>query len=461
MSFLERFHSKLESLYQLTDDARYVIAYSGGVDSHVLLHCCYRLNMPVRAVHVHHGLQSVADEWVDHCRAVCESLNIPLDVIYLRVQKKRGQSPEEAARNARYQALMDNMQGNECLLTAQHLDDQAETLLLQLFRTASSAGLSAMPACRQLGNYFQLRPLLDFSREEIENYARKNALHWVEDPSNRDVSFDRNFIRKTVMPLLAERWPEVAGQLCTVARLQSSNLQVMEDMAAIDVANAITAPEYESRYSVYDVVSVLSVSALKQLSSARLLNLLRYWIIQTAGVYAAAKGMERVAPTRNLLEEIERSMIYAQPDAAPVIHSSGFELRKYRQAIYLLRPGVQSTTLSEMTWHPSEDLAIPALHLKISSVFTAGMGLKKSLIDKTLSIRFRRGGEYFHPAGRHHSQKLKKLYQEAGIPPWERGNIPLLYCNDELIAVIGLWISSGHMVTEGEEGWDINIEMMK
>ncbi len=460
MSFLKRFQTTLDSLYQLPDNAKYVIAYSGGLDSHVLLHCCHKLKLPIRAVHIHHGLQSIADDWVEHCQNVCKTLNIHLDVVYVDVQKKRGQSPEEAARNARYEALKKNLQAADCLLTAQHLNDQAETLLLQLFRTASSAGLSAMPSYRQLGNYIHLRPLLFFSRKEIENFAKENALHWIEDPSNQDVSFDRNFIRKNLIPMLENRWPEITAQLSTVAGLQSNNLQVLEDMAAIDLANSIRTSEYKTEIRVYDVVSVLSISALKQLSSARLLNVLRYWVKQTIGNHSAVTRTTKISLTRNLLEEIERTLIYSQQDAKPVVTFSDFELRKYQNDLYLLKPGLQQLNYKKLDWNPLLPLILPSLNIKIRSIDMMGEGLKHNLLSGPLKICFREGGEYFHPVGRQHSQSLKKLFQQANIPPWQRDKIPLLYCGDELIAVIGLWISKQHAVNENEEGWMIDIEKL-
>ena len=217
MSFVKRFQQALESLSPLAEipeatNLRYVVAFSGGVDSHVLLHCAKQLRLPVRAVHIHHGLQKVADDWVLHCQSVCQQLDIPLHVVFVDAQKKSGESPEESARKARYQALHEDMKAGECLLTAQHLNDQAETLLLQLFRSASSAGLSSMPVYRQFGVYTHARPLLSFSREDIEHYAAENNLRWIEDPSNKDVSIERNFLRNDILPELKKHWPEVIRQ---------------------------------------------------------------------------------------------------------------------------------------------------------------------------------------------------------------------------------------------------------
>lgn len=449
MSFLKRFQTSLESLYTLPENNDYVVAYSGGVDSHVLLHCCSRLNLSVRAVHVHHGLQAVGDDWVKHCQAICDQLNISLHVVYVDARQKPGerQSPEESARNARYQALENALTQGDCLLTGQHLNDQAETLLLQLFRTATSAGLSAMPTTKRLGTFLHARPLLSFSRDEIERFAKGSDLNWIEDPSNEDILFDRNFVRKNVVPLLESRWPEAITQLSTVARLQSNNLSVQEDMAAIDMANAIVMQDSKLKLSTYDVVSLLSISALNKLSAARLLNVLRYWIIQLASKQ----------PTRNLLEEIESSLIDSQQDANPIIVFSDYEFRKYQNNIYLLKKNIAVDNKTSFEWNPSLTKVLQIPHGKLNVVDAVGAGLQNKLRDETLRVIFRQGGESFHPYGRQHSQRLKKLLQEEGVPPWERDTIPLVYFNEEFIAVVGLWISKQYVATENEPGWMINI----
>lgn len=457
MSFVKRFQNSLESLHSLPKDASYVVAYSGGLDSHVLLYCCKQLNLPVRAVHVHHGLQSIADDWVKHCQAICNVLNIPLDVIYVDAQAEKGQSPEEAARSIRYDALQTNLTNGECLITAQHLNDQAETLLLQLFRTAGTAGLSAMPSSKQFGDYVHIRPLLSFSRKEIEVFAQLNGLRWIEDPSNNDVQFDRNFIRKNLVPLLETRWPEITGQLSTVASLQSNNLRVLEDMAAIDLANVVKTTANQSKTNVYDVSSVLSISTLKKLSSARLLNVLRYWIIKTADNQTI-----KISPTRKLLEEIEKTLINSPSDVKSVIDFSAFEFRKYQNDLYLLQPTISKNFQDELTKEVNWDAALPLtlsfLNIKLKVMNTTGEGLNQSLLNEPLRICFRQGGEKFHPAERQHSQSLKKLLQEANVPPWQRDIIPLLYFKDELIAVVGFWISKQHSVVGNEAGWVVDIE---
>ncbi|VAW51871.1 tRNA(Ile)-lysidine synthetase [hydrothermal vent metagenome] len=455
MSFLKRFQTSLESLhepsaYKNHDTKKYVVAYSGGVDSLVLLHCFKKINATARAAHVHHGLQAVADDWVTHCQQTCKQLNIPLDILYVDAKQKSGESPEESARNARYQALQNNLTEDEYLVTAQHLNDQAETLLLQLFRSAGSAGLSAMPASKKIGEHVHLRPLLSFSRNEIECFAKENNLQWVEDPSNNDVSFDRNFLRKNIFPQLKKRWPEVTTQLSNVASLQSNNLDVLEDMAAIDLASAITTQKNQLSICVFEVMSMLSIERLQQLSSPRLLNLLRYWLITTLNK----------KPTRNLLEEIEKSLINSQADANPDIVFFGYAFRKFQGKLYLLKINNVPTTESSQEWNPISLLKLPDLNLQLKAVMTVGEGLNKKLLDESLIVSFRKGGEKFHPAGRRHSQSLKKLLQEASVPPWERDVVPLVYFGDELIAVTGLWVSREFSMGEGESGWVVEIEKL-
>ncbi len=460
MSFLRRFQIILESLYVLPEKSHYVVAYSGGVDSHVLLQCCAVLNLPVRAIHIHHGLQAIADDWVKHCQTICKQLNVELEIVYVDAKKQQRESPEESARNARYQALHHSLNDSDCLLLGQHLNDQAETLLLQLFRASGAAGLSAMPALRSFANNIQLRPLLTFSRNDIVAYAKENNLQWVDDPSNADTAFDRNFIRAEVMPLLKNRWPEITDKLASAANLQASHLRVMEDMAAIDLANVtITADRVPECY-FYPVVSVLSISKLKRLSSARLLNVLRYWISQSAtGESPVAKKLV----TRNLLEELERSFLHTQQDAKAVISFSGHEFRKYQDGLYLLKPKLSNEVMvevknSQYIWNSAQALLIHSAGIELERAQgLKGNGLKLSLLNEALTVRFRQGGEIFHPANRRHSQRLKKLLQEENIPPWERNLIPLVFFGDELIAVAGLWYSKKHQADVNEPAWVVRL----
>lgn len=451
MSFIERFQTSLESLPQPATKKNYVIAYSGGLDSQVLLFCFKKINIPMRAVHVHHGLQSQADEWVTHCQHSCGQLNIPLDVLYVNAQKKSAESPEESARNARYHALRENLNSGECLVTAQHMNDQAETLLLQLFRTASSAGLAAMPASKKFGKGLHLRPLLHFTREQIEQFSADENLQWIEDPSNQDTTYDRNFLRKIVFPLLNTRWHKISQQLTTVASLQSDNLKVLEDMAAIDLANCLITQASPLTFAVFKIQSILCLQAIHKLSTPRQLNLLRYWVITTL----------KMQPTRNLLQEIQCSLLNSQKDANPEIVFSDFSFRKFQGNLYLLKLNKPLKILNEIEWQPSSALQLPELNIQLNAVRVSAQGLNKKLLSEKFIIRFRQGGEDFHALGRRHSRSLKKLLQEANIPPWERDVLPLVYFDNELIAVAGLWLSQNFAADEGEQGWLVEVAAIK
>ena len=431
MNLRRRFQQALDSLPVTSPVNGYVVAYSGGVDSHVLLDLCKLAGVNVRAVHIHHGLQKEADQWTQHCGDVCRELDIPCLTIRVQARPENGDSPENAARKARYAALYAGLQRDECLLTAHHLDDQSETLLLQLFRGAGPAGLSAMPIFRNRHGCRHARPMLTFSREEIMHYADQHKLCWVEDPSNQDTGFDRNLVRRSILPQIKQRWPQVDASLSQVASQQQQALELIETLAAIDLAAIITRQ-----------ADVVSVSMLNELSTARQLNVLRYWLHQFA----------KDGPTANVLQQILASVLSAADDATPVLCWGQSEVRRYQDGLYLMAASRHDET-KRFFWKPQDALAINELNIEISANREVAKGLKTPLLDRQFSIRFRTGGEKIRPAGRKHTHSLKKLMQEAGVPPWQRSRIPLLYLDEELVCVCGFWLAAGFTVSEGEKGW--------
>ena len=457
--FLQRLQSSLAELAHPTSGSPYVVAYSGGVDSHVLLYSCRELGLPVRAVHIHHGLQKVADHWVRHCQQICAGLDIEFDVIYVdaRAQSGNRQSPEEAARIARYDALYSNLRDGECLLTAQHMNDQAETLFLQLMRGAGAAGLAGMPAQALRERNMHLRPLLNFTRDELESFAYDNALDWVDDPSNQDTNLDRNFIRQQILPMLESRWPEVTARLSSAARLQADNLDVIESMAATDLANCIRVWQPVTAASLYDVLSGISIDQLLALPAARQLNVLRYWIIDslTKGV----SSHRSISPTRKLLMEISGSMLSAQRDAEPKILFSDVEFRRYQNRLYIIRERSEPTGDSEpLILSMTQPVRMADIKICLLRSDLPGQGLAAQVVDKALTVKYRQGGEELKPAGRSHSQRLKKLLQENDIPPWDRSRLPLFYLGDELVAVADLLIADAYQAAADEQGWRIVFE---
>lgn len=431
MKLTRRFQQILDSLPVSSPVKCYVVAYSGGVDSHVLLHLCKQAGVSLRAIHINHGLQQEAKQWTQHGSDICHDLDVPFLNINVDVKPQTGDGPENAARKARYAALYASLQDDECLLTAHHGDDQSETLLLQLFRGAGPAGLAAMPGFRKVHGCRHARPLLEFSQEEILDYAAQHKLSWVEDPSNTNTEFDRNLVRKDIVPLLKQRWPQLDASLFRVARQQQDALELMETLAAIDLAAVVTQRS-----------NVISVSALNRLSPARQLNVLRYWIRQYA----------KDGPTANILHQVIESVLTAADDAAPVVSWGQSEVRRYQDGLYLLVT-TQHDETKTFVWNPQQMLKLDELDIELSVSRNEKQGLNMDLLDREFKVAFRTGGENIRPQGRGHTHSLKKLMQAAGIPPWMRSRIPLLFLDDELVCVVGYWLDEGFVVEHGAMGW--------
>ncbi|MFC1589832.1 tRNA lysidine(34) synthetase TilS, partial [Pseudomonadota bacterium] len=369
-----------------------------------------------------------ADQWSSHCAEVCEALEMPFKTLHVDASKLSGESPEETARKARYAALKSELEPGDCLLTAHHQDDQSETVLLQLFRGAGSAGLAAMPVIRESHQTFHARPMLSFGRDEIHDYAIEHDLKWVEDPSNVDTDFDRNLLRQDIIPVIQKRWSRLGDSLSKVAIQQQDALEIIEAMAAIDLASLITQSAH-----------TIDITGLLKLSRARQLNLLRYWIHQNAPDI----------PSANVLHQVMQSVLHAAEDAIPEVCWGQSEIRRYQGKLYCLKQ-VEHNASETFDWCPKEKLVLAHLGIELLAEQGHSQGLKHELLAKTLKVAFRQGGEKIRPAGRKNTHSLKKLLQEAGIPPWQRSRIPLLYLGDQLIAVAGYWLADDYV---GDQGW--------
>ncbi len=427
-----------EVLQGLPDAPRYWLAYSGGRDSHVLLHAtaALRRQLPgeLRAIHVDHGLSPDAPRWAAHCRMVCKGLDVPLRIRRVDARPRRGESPEAAARRARYEAIADLMAPGDCLLTAHHQDDQAETLLLQLLRGSGPHGLAAMPEKAPLAGGWHLRPLLDFNRAALAAYAEQQGLQWVEDESNFDTGIRRNYLRHQVFPLLATLWPAASATLARSAAHCAEAATLLDALAAEDLARAATAEPHR-----------LSIPALRALDGPRRRNLLRYWL----------RGLKLPLPRTAHLQRIEKDLLEAAPDRMPVLRWEGVELRRYRDGLHALRPRAPCDQTQVLHWEPPQTLALPGNNGLLTARAVTGCGLAQaSCRARRVSVRIRQGGERCLMADGHH-QSLKKLLQARGIPPWERECLPLIYIGNELAAVAGLWESPAWQAGPGEPGWRI------
>ncbi|WP_422598973.1 tRNA lysidine(34) synthetase TilS [Pseudomonas sp.] len=390
----------------------WTVAFSGGLDSTVLLHLlvglAQRQPLPtLRAIHIQHGLQAAAQAWPAHCQQVCDELGVPL--LQREVQVQPGASLEQAARDARYGAFAAALGADEVLLTAQHRDDQAETLLFRLLRGAGARGLAAMPASRPLGVGQLVRPLLEVSRAELEDYARANGLDWVEDPSNGDERFSRNFLRRQVLPVLTRRWPQAVASMARSAAHLSEAQGLLDELARTDLASIDEA----SRFAWLSLPS-LPLAPLLELSVARQRNLLRHWL----------------APLTPLPDSDHwagwASLVNAAVDAAPVWRLARGELRRADGRLWWLSgPWLQSLPPIDLPLTASTQLSLPGNgHVCVLGQAPEG----------ALQVRYRHGGEVLRLAGRGR-RDLKRLLNEASVPGFLRGRLPLLYRGEELLAV--------------------------
>jgi tRNA(Ile)-lysidine synthase len=427
-----------QHLQSLAAVPHYWVAYSGGVDSHALLHALavLRDNLPgeLGAVHVNHGLHAAAADWAAHCGTVCRELDIPLAGLTVDGRPGTGDSPEAAARAARYAALARWLPAGHALLTAQHRDDQAETLLLQLLRGSGVKGLAAMPAVAELGAGLLLRPLLDFSRRDLQAYAERQRLHWVEDPSNTDTGLDRNYLRHRIVPEMRQRWPAVAQTLARSARHCAEAARILEQVALEDLEGLTGA-----------ATNTLDLAGLQRLSPERRRNALRCWLHERCGAL----------PSTVVLSRILRDIPASRPDASPCVRWGDYEIRRYRNRLYLLRQLSTDSPHQRLSWSLSGSLELPGTGGTLRASPATGQGLRAATVSGPVAVTFRQGGERCRPVGRPQHHSLKKLFQERGVPPWERPRIPLIYVGDELAAVAGFWICEPFSAAPGEPGISI------
>lgn len=438
MSFSSRkLHDALRScrLRLNSQVSAYWIAFSGGMDSHVLLHAIAQirdeLDAELKAVYVEHGLQTQSHDWAEHCQRVCQQLNIPLTVVHVDASAAKGESPEAAARTARYAALAKLMSQNDVMLTAQHERDQSETVFLQLLRGAGTRGLSAMPELTQLGEGYLYRPLLNMSYPSLQNYAHEHDLQWIEDPSNQELRFDRNLLRNDIMPLLRKRWSSLDSTVLRVASQQAEAQQLLAELAEQDSHNAI------------EPTGTLVISEIRSLSAARQRNVLRYWL--------ECLGMR--PPSAKKLAQLQHDVINAADDRNPCVRWQGCEVRRYRNRLYAMKPLPELDTNLSLEWQPGKALVLPASSGTLLSHSVIGHGV---LLQGKTRLKFRRGGERCQPAGKTGHTSLKKLFQQAGIPPWQRNRTPLIYVNDELAAIAGLCICEPFVASGEMHGFELD-----
>ncbi len=391
----------MNPLPQPAAPARPVLAaFSGGLDSTVLLHWLAAhpaMHGGLRALHVDHGLHADSAAWAAQCRDACAALGVPLEVVRVEVARDSGHGPEAAARAARHGAFAAALREGEALALAHHADDQAETFLLRALRASGPDGLAAMRPWLAYGAGWAWRPLLHTPREALLAHARAHGLRWIEDPSNADPSFDRNYLRHAVMPRLRERWPHAAAALAASARLSAEAADLLDAEDARLLATLQTGR-----------ADVLDATALRALPAARRARVLRRWVAGLGLPPLPANGIER----------IERELLPARHDAEPAFAWAGACVRHWRNALHAGVPRAPLPADWEATWDGRAALPLPGgglLRLEGAGGF-----------DAPLRVHARHGGERIALPGRGHHHALKHVLQDLGMPPWERERLPLL-----------------------------------
>lgn len=405
----------LSRLSPWRDAAGWRIAFSGGLDSTVLLHLLADLSRhqrfpPLSAIHIHHGLQAVAASWPGHCRQMCQILGVPLQVVDVQVRAEA--SLEQAARNARYAAFDEALQVGEVLLTAQHCDDQAETLLFRLLRGAGVRGLAAMPSRRVLGKGHLVRPLLDESRALLEAYAHEQGLSWIEDPSNKDSRFSRNYLRSHVLPMMIARWPQAVSSMTRSAAHLAEAQGLLDELALQDIASADTPCPWP-----WLGLPSLELAPLEELSVPRQRNVLRHWL----GPLTRLPDSDHWAGWDSLRD--------AGADGRPIWRLADGQLHRAEGRIWWLSGIWLKDVAGSQNWSSTSQ----PLHLPGNGMLQIFGEIPRG----GLHVHYRKGGEVLNVPDRGR-RDLKRLLNEKGVPVFLRGRLPLLYRGEQLLAVANL-----------------------
>lgn len=412
-----------------------VLAFSGGVDSRLLLELLSRYqqahSIECHAVYVHHGLSSNADDWADKCLLWAKQVGISCSIERVSLDISNGESIELLAREARYQALTKYIQEGDILLTGQHADDQLETFLLALKRGSGPKGLSSMAESMPFSSGSLVRPLLTIKRKSIEDAATKLGLEWVEDESNQDTRYDRNFLRHCVIPELSGRWPSIHQ-----AVQRSASLCAQQEALLDELLSAVFEHALQTDLS-------LSIEELAKHSELARARLIRMWLAK----------LNTSMPTQVQLNLIWNEVALAQQDANPQLQLKQGEVRRFRNRLYWVTE-IADVTEWQSTIQVDTVLSLPErlgeLTLTTSSS-NATIALPSQ--PELLRVTFNPEGLSAHPTTRNHSRKLKKLFQEYNVPSWLRRQIPILMYQDRVVAVADLFVDQAFNGQDCELIW--------
>ncbi len=399
---LEKLPESVNSLY---------IAFSSGIDSCVLLHKLIHQQHDFQLIlwHINHGLQTNAQQMQQMAYDLAAKYNLEIRVDQLNLDPASS-NLEALARHARYDLFSAALTSKDALLTAHHMNDQAETLMLNLMRGSGSAGLRAIADLTSLGQGYLFRPLLNFQREDIEHYASQQDLQWVEDPSNQSLRYDRNYLRHQVLPLIKQRWPAATQQLHRVSEWQREQHQLLQELAQIDLKTCV-------RDHFFSATPCLDISALTRLSFERQKNLIRYWIDIRHQQQPGFKKLQQ------LLKQVQASV-----NALPVIQAKGYSLRCYDGLLFMVDDYQEPDLLARYDVPDGKALVIQGLNI---SVNRHQLLAYLDQVDKgqKLALQFRTGDCSSDASSSH---RLKRLFQKHRVPPWLRNTTAQIYLNNEL-----------------------------
>ena len=413
------------------------VSLSGGVDSIVLLHALNTVldkDFSIRAIHINHNLYEGSQSWADFCQKTCDQIQIQIDIHSVKVNTTEGFGIEAAARKARYHKLQESIQEGEWLMTAHHQDDQLETILLRMARGTGVEGLQGIQKQFNFGRGNILRPLLDASKSEILGYAREKKLDWVEDTSNQETYFDRNFLRMKVIPTLKERWPAFSSSVSRLSNISAQTSTLLQELAEQDLG--------------FDYpVKNLDLEKLKNKSIGRVINIIRFLILKNE---MSVPSMKVLNSGVNILlnpKSVNPSMVW-----------DNYCIKRYLDKLYFMQLSELQPKQGNqlMNWSIDETLKLDENGSTLMAVMVKGQGLSLKKCNKNLDVQFRQGGESIRPVGHKITKKLKKLFQENHILPWVRDKIPLLYKKNELIGVGDLWFNQNYVASKEEEGFIVN-----
>lgn len=428
----------LSSLDSFSESNKYWIAFSGGMDSCVLLHLFFinknNINQNIEAIYVNHGLQEEADNWEKFCKKQCEEYGIAFSGLKIKEACPKDKSIEEWAREKRYELIDQIMNKGDVLFTAHHQDDQVETFFLQALRGAGPRGLSSMPQIKMKNSKIHARPLLSYSNENVREYAKENKLSWNDDDSNFDEQYDRNYLRHKVLPEIESRWPAYRETVSRLINNQQESRALLDDVAKNDL-----------NITLDNSNNGLNILEIKKLSPERQKNLLFYWL----------KNLCLKTPASRNIESIISDIIYSSLEKSPCVNWSNTEVRRYKNILYAGEALTEHDANSEYKWTPEKQLNL--LNEILTAKSEKGTGLSKVKIQNAeMVVRFRTGGEKIHPHNSSHSKTVKQLFQERSVLPWLRNRIPLIYINNELAAIPDFCIDKRYSADNGEASWSIH-----